>query len=347
MGRGKTASAILRLPSGRRTLFLRAVNALSNLLGNRDQVMNGSRSDIVSRVATGAEVVPALRLILGSNGRLAEESQVMDFIRFTSHRGAGLSDLHVVLVREQLVWAVLPMVSPGRTMLLFTAPVEFAGDHAGAIELAIDGVCKHFAARDVQLAQMLLDPADEITIGAFKHCGFRHMAELIYLHRSIRRAPAPPPLPPNFRIQTYSADTHAAFETAILSSYQNSLDCPPLNGLRKVQDIILGHKAAGDFDPQDWFLLSLGDEPVGAVLLSRTLAADGMELVYLGLAPRVRRHGLADYLMKVAEARVSQRKLSRLTLAVDSKNEPALRLYYRHGMQRLTSKVALMRELGK
>jgi ribosomal protein S18 acetylase RimI-like enzyme len=173
------------------------------------------------------------------------------------------------------------------------------------------------------------------------------MAELIYLHRTLRRAPAPPPLPANFRIQTYSEETHGAFAAAIPASYQNSLDCPPLNGLRKVQDIIAGHKAAGEFDPQDWFVLSLGDEPVGVLLLSRTLAADGMELVYLGLSPTVRRHGLGDYLMKLAEWRVCQRKLRRLTLAVDSKNEPALRLYYRHGMQRLTSKVALMRELGE
>jgi ribosomal protein S18 acetylase RimI-like enzyme len=232
-------------------------------------------------------------------------------------------------------------------MLLFTAPVEFAGNHTGAIESVIEEVCKHFAARDVQLAQMLLDPADGITIEAFKRCRFRHMAELIYLHRTLRRAPAPPPPPSNFQIQTYSTQTHAAFATAILASYQNSLDCPPLNGLRNVQDIMAGHQAAGDFDPQEWFLLSLGDEPVGVLLLSRTLAADGMELVYLGLSPTVRGHGLADYLMKMAEWRVCQRKLSRLTLAVDSKNEPALRLYYRHGMQRLTSKVALMREIGR
>jgi mycothiol synthase len=337
--------AILRLPSGRRTLFLRPVNALSNLLGNQDGVADPARGDVLCRPATGADVTPALRLILGSSGRLADESQVMDFIRFTSRRGLGLSDLQVVLVRDSLVWAVLPMVSPGRTMLLFTAPVEFAGNHTAAIETTIENICRHFASRDVQLAQMLLDPADEITISAYKRCRFQHMAELIYLHRTLRRAPAPQALPPNFVLQSYSAKTHAAFAAAILASYQDSLDCPPLNGLRDVQDIMAGHKAAGEFDPQDWLLLTLNEEPVGVLLLSRTISGDGMELVYLGLAPKFRGHGLGDHLMKYAEYRVCQRKLTRLTLAVDSKNEPALRLYFRHGMQRLTSKVALMKEL--
>jgi ribosomal protein S18 acetylase RimI-like enzyme len=34
-----------------------------------------------------------------------------------------------------------------------------------------------------------------------------------------------------------------------------------------------------------------------------------------------------------------------LTLAVDSKNEPALRLYFRHGMQRIAARVAMIRDL--
>jgi ribosomal protein S18 acetylase RimI-like enzyme len=36
-----------------------------------------------------------------------------------------------------------------------------------------------------------------------------------------------------------------------------------------------------------------------------------------------------------------------LSLAVDSRNQPALRLYYRHGMRRIGSRVALLRELHK
>jgi ribosomal protein S18 acetylase RimI-like enzyme len=34
-----------------------------------------------------------------------------------------------------------------------------------------------------------------------------------------------------------------------------------------------------------------------------------------------------------------------LSLAVDSRNQPALRLYYRHGMRRIGSRIALIRDL--
>ena len=37
--------------------------------------------------------------------------------------------------------------------------------------------------------------------------------------------------------------------------------------------------------------------------------------------------------------------VERLSLAVDANNAPALRLYYRHGLQRVGSKIAMMRDL--
>jgi ribosomal protein S18 acetylase RimI-like enzyme len=70
-----------------------------------------------------------------------------------------------------------------------------------------------------------------------------------------------------------------------------------------------------------------------------------MELVYLGLAPPVRGLGIGNYLMTLALDRVRRRNCVGLTLAVDSRNTPALHLYHRHGMQRLMTKVALMRNL--
>ena len=48
---------------------------------------------------------------------------------------------------------------------------------------------------------------------------------------------------------------HALFAETILQTYRDSLDCPGLNGVRQIEDIIAGHKASGEFDPALWFLL--------------------------------------------------------------------------------------------
>ena len=215
------------------------------------------------------------------------------------------------------------------------------------MDAGIEAVCQHYATRDIQLAQMLLDPEDRRTVDAYLRHDFKLMAELVYLERTIRRAKPPAPLPGEFCMVNYSAENHAAFAAAVLVSYEQSLDCPAMNGMRDIEDVLAGHRAAGIFDPDDWFLMLHRGEPVAVLLLSVTHQADGMELVYLGLSPKVRGYGLGNYLMQIAEARVTQHKLTKLSLAVDAKNAPALKLYYKHGMKQMTRKMALMRSLKK
>ena len=78
-----------------------------------------------------------------------------------------------------------------------------------------------------------------------------------------------------------------------MESYQQSLDCPLLNGLREIGDVIAGHQASGEFNPRFWFVLSERDMPRGVVLLNRVPRTDTAELVYFGLAPAARGAGWA------------------------------------------------------
>jgi len=291
------------------------------------------------------EVVPALRLILGADGQLADESQARELMKYTAQRGINLGDIWVSETGGRVVWATLPVVSPGRTVLFFGTSAALIGPDLAPMDLGLDAICRHYGQRDLQLAQVLLDPEDKLTINSYTNHGFARMADLIYLQKTVRRAAKPGALPADFRLLNYSEQTHAGFAAAVLASYQHSLDCPALNGVRSMEDIIAGHKGAGPFDPADWFLLQHQDQPVAVLLLSKTHQMDGMELVYLGLSPHTRGSGLGNYLMQVAEAQVCGHKLNKLTLAVDAKNEPALKLYYRHGMQQIGMKTAMMRQL--
>ena len=294
------------------------------------------------------EVVPALRLILAHDGRAADEAQAADFIRYTAARGISLTEVWVTTDRAgaRLLWAALPMVSPGRTMLLFAAPA--AVSDAAALSAGADVICRHHGARGVQLAQVLLDPADAASADAYAAVAFEPVAELLYLQKSVRRSAPTPPTPPGLRLLTYTPATRAAFATAILASYQDSLDCPPLNGVRTIDDVIDGHQAAGEFNAADWFVLldTASNTPIGVLLLSRTTAGDGMELVYVGLSPEARGRGLGGFLVKLAEARSAVAKVRHLSLAVDAVNGPAIDLYHRHGFAQVTSKRAMMRRLA-
>ena len=228
----------------------------------------------------------------------------------------------------------------------------------------------------------------------FASAGFAPMAELHYMVLPVKAGQPPPPLPPGLAWQTYSPANHALFARAILATYQDSLDCPALNGLREIDDIILGHQASGQFEPQLWFVLveqspAVADElpggmarggpgdatgdatstvtsgaasaaeptPLGVVLVSPSPRSESAELVYLGITPAARGRQIvpsvgrpmkvSELMMKQAIAAVSGHGMGRLSLAVDSRNVPALKLYFRHGCQRIGAKIAALRNLRK
>jgi len=339
------------------------VKSLSNLLWGNHAKAGPPDAERTFNVhpADPARRESALRLILGSASHAASDSELAEFLNFTRHRGIDLSRLWVAEYDEHAAaagsspspaYAVLPVVSPGRTMLLLSPTHLLKQTPPHLVRELIDRILATADPRDVHLAQVLLDPQETDARQLFQSCGFDLMAELIYLHALVRSAPSDPALPPNFSWQSYSPEKHPRFAAAILASYQDSLDCPSLNGLRDVNDVIAGHKASGEFDPAHWMLLveSTPDgRPLdrGVLLLSPTPRADALELVYIGLAPESRGRQLGTTLFRKALATAARLGLSRLSLAVDSRNTPAIKLYYRHGMQRLSARLAMMRDLRR
>ena len=328
-----------------------AVGRLSNLPDGRDLAghslprTTAAADGVTLRPAQRSEVHHCLQLILGSGGRWPAEEHVVDFLRFSVYRGIDLNDIWVAETAGRIVWAILPVVSPGRTMLLFSPThVPAAMKDTLACPL-VERVLEHYRDRAVDLAQVLLDPAEREALRVFADCGFETLAELIYLDREVRRA-GDDSLPTAYSWDTHSPATHGEFARTVAATYEGSLDCPRLNGRRDIEDVLAGHKSAGEFDPKLWFLLRDGAaQPAGVLLLNRSTRTDALELVYLGLVPAYRGRGLGDALMRHAQATAAQVGSRRLSLAVDSRNAPALGLYHRHGMTRVCSRMALMRDL--
>jgi ribosomal protein S18 acetylase RimI-like enzyme len=289
-------------------------------------------------------------ILSSAKGRLASEDQVVDFLRFAVHRRLNLNDIWLAeraarAQQQQLLWAVLPVVSPGRTMLLFSpASPSYETQQLAGREL-VGAVCGHWSSRGVHLAQVLLDPSDLPSQDLYGACGFAMLAELIYLQAPGRRGNDYSAETAGLTWRAYVPGNHAQFAQVIAQSYEESLDCPALNGRRDIEDIVAGHKAAGEFEPRLWRLLCHGERPLGVLLLARSRHSDVLELVYLGLTPEARGRGLADVLLAAALHAVREESCACLSLAVDSRNTPALKLYYRHGLSHVCSKLALIRDL--
>src|SRR5262245_10324512 len=111
---------------------------------------------VICRPAQRDEIDDALRLLLaGPNGPAGDE-QVLDFLSFAVHRGVDVNAMWIATRGDgRLEWSLLPVVSPGRTMLVLSPGCVFRHMPIAAIHTLIGEVCAHYAMRDVHLAQLL------------------------------------------------------------------------------------------------------------------------------------------------------------------------------------------------
>jgi ribosomal protein S18 acetylase RimI-like enzyme len=261
-------------------------------------------------------------------------------------------------VRARQVCLAVP--GAGRTvMLMLSGPG--GGDEAaecGERVACIEAACAFFAGpeggakRDVKLAQALPEPGEPWSVRAFESAGFVKVGDLAYLRRPLW-PPLVAPEPPwpegisvrNVRGVAPGEPDRALLLAALNRSYEETLDCPELCGLRETEDILESHRATGSFDAKLWWLVMLGNEPQGCMLLSRCPDHNSVELVYLGLSPALRGRRMGSRLLEFGIASLGAVTADSLTCAVDLRNEPARRLYARTGFREFGRRVAMVRAL--
>lgn len=317
--------------------------ALSNFFRPRDRPEPTPAFRLVQR----HEIESALRLILGGARGSASDEQVLDFLTFAIARKIDVNQIWIASLDERIEWALLPVASPGRSTLIFSPCRLPRRGNRHLIGALLHRLVADQARQNVQMLQILLDPADSELAQIYLQAGFGRLADLTYLQANLRGTESLPALPSGWQMARYDQRTHVLFVQTIARSYEGSRDCPALTGRRDMDDVIAGHQAAGDFDPNLWFLLRDPDGlACGTLLLSRSAGNGQAELVYIGLVPEARGKGLGDLLIRWALAVAALEGRKHLSLAVDAANEPALRLYYRHGFARVGTRVALLYDLS-
>ena len=245
--------------------------------------------------------------------------------------------------------ATLIVPNPGRAAMVFATRVresteipEVAGliDHAAR---AIESEGPPLG--DLQLLQVLTDPGEDLERRVFRAAGFVELATLRYLERSIPglRGVPKPTWPGDVSLRTYSPEDRDTLIEILDASYQDTLDCPGLLGMRNTHDILAGHISTGRFDPAFWTMLFVNERPAGCILVNRATRAHGAELVYLGLARFARGRTLGTALLQHAMQQLHAVGVRTLSLAVDEDNAPALHIYGSLGFRPILRRLALVR----
>lgn len=298
----------------------------------------------------------ALARLLGQ-GRQAGEAQVRQFLQAAEDLQLSLEHLWGRRAADgSFDCAILIAPQAGGTGMAFVSRPRGMGDVAVHADLA-DFAARHTPSDQVKMAQALLSTDQELERAALERGGFEKLATLTYMQRRIAHGPPPPAgddraeasdrinWPDNVRLLTYNEQRRPQFIAALEASYEQTLDCPALYGRRDIHDVLRGHMATGQFDPELWTLLLVDEKPAGVMLLNRIPSAGTIELVYLGLGVAYRGRGLAAKLLERGIELCRRTQESYLSLAVDEGNAPAKRLYDRFGFRRTTRKIALIRHL--
>jgi len=304
-------------------------------------------------------------LALAAAGRLVSqasndtEAAARRLVASAPSHGIDLSLIWATLdQRRRVRQACLAVPGAGRTAMLFLSePMPEGEDAAQALAervAVLDAACDHLGqepSQRVHIAQALPDPTEPWFVDALTHARFTMVGHLSYLRRPAGPTPRPvkPFQTPEGVTLTRVSDlpkskVDAALVAAMDRSYVDTLDCPELCGLRETRDILASHKDTGKFDPHTWWLVTYQGEPHGCALFSAVPDAASAELVYLGLSPEIRGKGLGKHLLLQGIEELRRRHATwPMTLAVDRRNAPALRLYGALGFRSFGERIAFVR----
>ena len=273
----------------------------------------------------------------------------------TSRQVAGFCDYLAYGLVEWAGWRcgqpaaptglLLALILPGHTALtMLPAPGQLGITPEGE-RAVLDHALNELSARPLHYMQALLEPQATAARALLLDAGFDCLAPLVYLERNATFPWVPPPAPDQAEWLLYSAKTHARFAAVVQATYEGSLDCPELTGLRPIDDVLAAHQAAGQFDPALWELARIDGRDAGCLLMARLPHGHMLELVYMGVVPTFRRRGVGRLLLRGALEHCRVTRARQLTVVVDDRNTPARELYARFGLAPVAQRDAYLYRL--
>lgn len=118
------------------------------------------------------------------------------------------------------------------------------------------------------------------------------------------------------------------------ATYTDTLDVPVLNGVRSMEQTLRGYAVGQSQSNLPWWSIHVGEDPIGCLILSSVFERD-CELTYLGLIPSARGRRYSPEIMDFVSGWMLDHGKSRIVLAVDENNAPALHLYHSFGFEQI------------
>jgi ribosomal protein S18 acetylase RimI-like enzyme len=221
-------------------------------------------------------------------------------------------------------------VMAGNTAMVWPPPADCA--NADELLRAAADWCDR---QSVSLAQLIVAEQDGYSSPRLEACGFARLAELVYMYAPLAGAPPAEATggQDGVTFLPSGANHPARFAAVVEQTYEGTQDCPSLDGVRSMADVLAGYRAQGRHHPEHWYLVQTGGADVGVLILAFHPASQNWELVYMGVVPQARGRGVGSRILRFALHEAAKAGGERLVLAVDAVNSPALEVYRKAGLR--------------
>ena len=183
------------------------------------------------------------------------------------------------------------------------------------------------------IGQSLLETDQEEQSRELAENGFPRLTDLVFMNRSVSPMAegAGTTVTSNSTVWISEpfdeAKNGADFASLVEQTYENTCDCPELNGSRDGWESLESHRQSGSHSPDLWRLFRHEGQPAALLLLTEHPPEAVWEVVYFGVAPRFRGMGFGKRVLQAGVELAQKNAILEIVLAVDVRNSPAMRLY--------------------
>jgi ribosomal protein S18 acetylase RimI-like enzyme len=285
------------------------------------------------RPACPHEWARAFQLVFQHAPREERAARVNNALRLLRQGELDPAGVVVVPSPTELLGAMVCQPVPGASGLVWP-PQAVPGSGQREIE---DQLLRYaigwLRQRGSKLGQTLLREEEIPLANSLERHGFVHITSLWYMRHELYVLPAKAAAASELTYQTYCRCDQALFHRTLQRSYEQTHDCPEVNGVRNLEEVLEGHQAQGIHNPEHWWLALQANEPVGVLLVAEISESQGWDLSYVGVIPEARGRGIGRELTRKAMQEARAAGATQITLAVDTRNRPAWSLYFDLGFE--------------
>lgn len=282
----------------------------------------------------------ALWMATGGRSRHAHRGRVTALLAAEKQGKVSFEGLMTATRGNRVVSSIWCLSQPGKIGTVW-GPGILSEESDSTADLLIQQAIQFAKQRECHLIQSLIGQENQSAGQLLAGSGFRSITLLTHLEAFTEDAQAEPPHSDLLfrRCEDYRSE---AFRNLITQTYENSLDCPELDGMRDVEDVLEGYYATSNRSTFNWYTIEHGNEMIGVIITAHHAEPQQLELIYFGLIPRFRQLGLGSEMIRFV-LQLSQFLGCRSTITgVDQRNTPAMALYRRFGFQQADVKELLL-----